>query len=174
MKFLSRWFFVLLMLASVPAFALDPVAPVSERKFGVIYVKTPMPDTDVITVTAVQGGKKQNVKSMNESKVPVGDYQVSVKMQDYVYEQEVKVGGTERTEVVVPGYGNLKVTAPKGSTVEVYKTGTQSLVSKFPVSQIKVLPTGYYDVRISYLKDSVTSNNVWIVTNTTREIEAKF
>jgi len=174
MRFLSRWIFAFLMLASVPAFALDPVAPISERKFGILFVKTPMPDSDVINITATEGGKKQTVHAETEVKVPVGDYQVSVKMQDYVYEQQVKVGGTERTEVVVPGYGNLKVTAPKDSSIEVYKTGTESLVAKFPASQVKVLPTGYYDVRIRYLKDSVTSNNVWIVTNTTREIEAKF
>ncbi len=174
MKTLSRFVFAILLLASVPAFALDPVAPISERKFGVVFVKTPMPESDVITLTAVNGGKKQNLKSETEVKVPIGDYKVSVKMQDYLYEQDVKVGGTERTEVVVPGYGNLKVEAPKGATIEVYKTGTESLVSKFPASEVKVLPTGYYDVRIRFGKDSVTMNNVWIVTNTTREVAAKF
>ncbi|MCE9624914.1 MAG: hypothetical protein K8R69_05595 [Deltaproteobacteria bacterium] len=174
MKTLSRWIFAALMLSALPAYALDPVAPVSERKFGMLFVKTPMPETDVITLTSTGGGKKQTAKPGIEVKVPIGDYQVSVKMQDYVYEQQVKVGGTERTEVVVPGYGNLKVSAPKGATIEVYKTGTQSLVAKFPASQVKVLPTGYYDVHIHFEKDSVTMNNVWIVTNTTREVAAKF
>ena len=174
MKYVSRWIFAALLLAAAPAFALDPVAPISERKFGMIYVKTPQPGSDQITLTAVEGGKKQSLESEKEIKVPIGDYSVSVKMQDYLYEQQVKVGGTERTEVIVPGYGNLKVISPEGSTVEVYKTGTQSLVAKFPAKQLKVLPTGYYDVRIRFGDSSVTSNNVWIVTNTTREIEAKF
>lgn len=165
----------LLLLGLAPAArALDPVAPVSERKFGVLFVKTPQPGSDQIQIESVADGKKQKAASETEVKVPVGDYRVHVKMQDYSYEQEVKVGGTERTEVVVPGFGNLKVEAPKKSTVEVYKKGSQSLVAKFPVDQVKVLPVGYYDVKISLLGASVTMNNVWIVTNTTREVAAKF
>lgn len=174
MKKFGLFIFAALSLVSLRVFALDPVAPISERKFGMIFVKTPQPGSDTITLTAVEGGKKQSLESEKEIKVPIGDYQVSVKMQDYLYEQQVKVGGTERTEVIVPGYGNLKVISPEGSTVEVYKTGTESLVAKFPVKQVKVLPTGYYDVRIRFGNSSVTSNNVWIVTNTTREVEAKF
>lgn len=167
--------FSLLLLGLAPAArALDPVAPVSERKFGVMYVKSPQPQSDQVQVESVSDGKKQKVASETEVKVPIGDYRVHVKMQDYSYEQEVKVGGTERTEVVVPGFGNLKVEAPKKSTVEVYKRGSQSLVAKFPVDQVKILPVGYYDVKISLLDASVTMNNVWIVTNTTREVAAKF
>ena len=162
------------MFAAMPVFALDPVAPTAERKFGMIYVKTPQPGSDSITLTAVEGGKTQKLDSEKEQKVPIGDYKISVKMQEFLYEQQVKVGGTERTEVIVPGYGNLKVISPEGSTVEVYKMGTESLVTKFPVKQVKILPSGYYDVRIRFGETSVTSNNVWIVTNTTREIEAKF
>lgn len=165
----------LLLLGLAPsARALDPVAPVSERKFGVLFVKTPMPASDQIQIESIADGKKQKVASETEAKVPIGDYRVNVKMQDYSYQQEVKVGGTERTEVVVPGFGNLKVEAPKKSLVEVYKRGSQSLVAKFPVDQVKVLPVGYYDVKISLLDASVTMNNVWIVTNTTREVAAKF
>ncbi|HKX12756.1 MAG TPA: hypothetical protein VJP40_06355 [bacterium] len=165
----------LLLLGLAPsARALDPVAPVSERKFGVLFVKTPMPASDQIQIESIADGKKQKATSETETKVPIGDYRVTVKMQDYSYQQEVKVGGTERTEVVVPGFGNLKVEAPKKSVVEVYKKGSQSLVAKFPVDQVKVLPVGYYDVKISLLESSVTMNNVWIVTNTTREVAAKF
>jgi len=164
-----------LLLGLAPAAqALDPVAPVSERKFGVIFVKTPQPESDQIQLESIADGKKRKVTPEAEVKVPVGDYRVNVKMQDYSYEQQVLVGGTERTEVVVPGFGNLKVDAPKKSSVEVYKKGSQSLIAKFPVSQIKVLPVGYYDVKISLLEASVTMNNVWIVTNTTREVAAKF
>ena len=167
--------FSLLLLGLSPSVrALDPVAPVSERKFGVLFVKTPMPDSDQIELESIADGKKQKAKSETEVKVPIGDYRVHVKMQDYSYDQEVKVGGTERTEVVVPGFGNLKVEAPKKSVVEVFKRGSQSLVAKFPVEQVKVLPVGYYDVKISLLDASVTMNNVWIVTNTTREVAAKF
>jgi hypothetical protein len=167
--------FALLLLGLAPAVhALDPIAPTAERKFGVLFVKSPQPKSDQIQIESMADGKKQKVASETEVKVPVGDYRVNVKMQDYSYEQEVKVGGTERTEVVVPGFGNLKVEAPKKSTVEVFKRGSQSLVAKFPVDQVKVLPVGYYDVKISLLEASVTMNNVWIVTNTTREVAAKF
>lgn len=167
--------FALLLLGLAPAAqALDPVAPVSERKFGVLFVKTPMPGSDQIQIESIADGKKQKIASETEVKVPIGEFRVQVKMQDYNYEQQVMVGGTERTEVVVPGFGNLKVEAPKKSQVEVFKKGSQALVAKFPADQVKVLPVGYYDVKIILLEASVTMNNVWIVTNTTREVAAKF
>ncbi|HCU23905.1 MAG TPA: hypothetical protein DF383_02720 [Deltaproteobacteria bacterium] len=174
MRFWFRIVFLAVCLLPFSAQALDPIAPISERKFGIIYVKTPQPGSDMVTVIPVGGGKSMKVASEKEVKVPVGNYEVTVQMQEYQYQNQVAVTGTERTEVIVPGYGNLKVTAPKDASIEVFKSGTQSLVAKFPPSKLKVLPAGYYDVQISLGGSSVMSNDVWIVTNTTREVEASF
>jgi len=153
------------------AWSLDPVAPRSFRSKGILWVKTPNPPADIITVTKLGSGKIVNVISDKTKIVPVGKYKVQVQMQDYRYSQTVLVEPTERTDVVVPGFGNLKINSPLQGNVEVFGKKSGQLVAKFPVNEIKTLPRGHYDVKIHFGKLSVTEPNVWVVTNTTRELD---
>lgn len=157
-----------------PVHALDPVAPASERAFGIVYVKSPLPGSDVVTLTSQSDDK--NVLKMQpevDAKVKVGDYTVRVEMQDYSYEQEVSVRPTERHEIIVPGFGNLVVKGPKG-TVEVYtKESSKKPESTFATNFVKTLPGGIYDVKVKVGKYTLDQNNISVVTNTTREIDVK-
>lgn len=155
--------------------ALDPLASRDERNKGMIFVKTPLPQVDTVTLSLLNGGQPETLIPNEMRWVPVGDYLVTVKMGEYKYDQNVTVKPTERTDVVVPGYGNLQVTSINpADPVEVFKKGTQSLVTKFPASQIKTLPTGHYDVKVSVGNTSVTKDNVYVVTNTTREVVVSY
>ena len=160
------------------ALALDPVAPVSERKYGIVYVKSTLPKSDIITLTSsTDPTNTLSLKSETDAKVPVGDYMVRVEMQDYSYEVEVTVRPTERHEIIVPGFGNLKVNGPK-ATVEVFKSGEKKPVATFDTNYVKTLPSGTYEVAISWgsgkKKDTLTQKNVVVVTNTTRQIDFKY
>lgn len=155
--------------------ALDPLASREERNKGMIFVKTPLPEADLVTLTLTNGGPGESLKPNDMRWVPVGDYLVTVKMGEYQYNQSVTVKPTERTDVVVPGYGNLKVTSINPTdTVEVFKKGTKAAVTKFPASQIRTLPTGHYDVKVTVGNTSVTKDNVYVVTNTTREVVVSY
>ncbi len=160
-------------LIAAPVLALDPLAPRSERSRGMIYVLTPQPN-DKVTITSRAGGT-QSIPTNFVQWVPVGDYTVIAQMQDNRYTQHVTVQPTERTDVVVPGFGNIKVNSiSPGDQVEVYRAKGGSLAAKFPASQIKTLPSGRYDVKITVGKDSVTKNNILIVTNTTRQVDVSY
>jgi hypothetical protein len=162
-------------LHGASAHALDPLASRDERSKGMIFVKTPMPEADTVTLTQIGGSATQTLKPNDMRWVEVGDYTVSVKMGDYKYDQNVTVRPTERTDVVVPGFGNLKVSSINSSdNVEVFKRGGKSLVTKFPASQIKTLPTGHYDVKVIVGNTSITKDNVYVVTNTTREVVVSY
>jgi len=162
-----------LSLVATTAVALDPVAPRSFRKFGMIYVESPNPQSDSITLIRKKTGFKEPLQSGVLKVVPVGKYRVEVKMQSYHYQQDVWVESTERTDVIVPGYGNLKVNAPNPSAVmvEVYPKGKGKLVAKFPATEIKTLPRGHYEVRIKVGSFILTQPDVWVVTNTTRILD---
>jgi len=137
-----------------------------------IWVKSPQPHSDVVTLTRQKTGEARTIPVGQIEIVPVGRYKVAVKMQNYDYTQDVLVQSTERTDVVVPGFGNLKVMdAAPGATVEVLKRGSQKVVAKFPATQVKVLPRGRYDVNIKTGSFNVSKKNVWIVTNTTRILQ---
>ncbi len=174
------FFLALLSIISLPSIAraLDPVAPVAERKFGVVYVKSTLPSSDVITLTsAADPNSTQTIKAETDSKVAVGDYTVRVEMQEYSYEVEVTIRPTERHEIIVPGFGNLRVNGPNKALVEVFEANSNKLVTKFQTNFTKTLPRGNYDVKVSVgktKKDSVTQKNVMVVTNTTRQVDVKF
>lgn len=168
-----------LILLSLLAFsgksrALDPIAPASERAFGTVYVKSPLPNSDIVTLTSQSD--TQNILKMQpevDAKVKVGDYTVRVEMQDYSYEQEVSVRPTERHEIIVPGFGNMVVKGAKG-TVEVYtKDSSKKPESTFATNYVKTLPSGNYDVKVKVGKYTLDQNNISVVTNTTREIDVK-
>lgn len=165
-------FFGILALALPPALALDPVAPRSFRKVGMIWVKTPNPSQDKVEITKLTTGDKKMVTPGQIELVPVGKYQVKVTMGEYTYEQKVLVEPTERTDVVVPGFGNLKVNSPFKAEVTVYKAQTNQDIAKFPVNSVKTLPRGFYDVKIKFGNDTVVKkDNLWVVTNTTRVLD---
>jgi hypothetical protein len=169
MKKLHLIAYFLIIFCPFGAHALDPLAARSERSQGMIYVKTPLPESDIVTIT--KGGMQETLKPETTKWVPIGDYLVTVKMGDYQYNQNVTVMPTERTDVVVPGYGNLKVNSLNPNDgVEVYPRGSTTAIAKFSASQTKTLPTGYYDVKVNVGTTSVTQPNVFVVTNTTREL----
>lgn len=162
----------ILGLASPHVSALDPVAPRSFRKVGMLWVKTPNPSQDRVEITKINSGEKRSVTPDQIELVPVGRYEIDVTMQDYHYRQQILVEPTERADVVVPGYGNIKVNSPFKAEVSVYGSGSENLVAKFPVNSVKTLPRGHYDVKISFgNKTSVKKDNIWVVTNTTRVLD---
>lgn len=161
------------LAAPLNALSLDPLAPRAQRSEGMIFVKTPN-SGDTITITR-SDGSTQTLQPEQVKWVPVGNYLVTAKMQEHVYNQNVLVQPTERTDVVVAGFGNLKVNSiHPGDIVEVINLGKGGVAAKFPASQIKTLPQGRYDVKINVGKTSVTKNNVWIVTNTTRQVDVTY
>lgn len=174
MKKISQLFFIFTFLLAMPAMALDPLAERSERDKGMIFVKTPLPSSDKVIATHLKTNESINIPIEQATWVPLGDYRVDVKLQGYQYSQNVTVQSTERTDVVVPGYGNLRVNPPSPDRmVQVFsKNGTK--VAEFPCSTVKTLPTGVYDLKISVGKDLIPLNDIWIVTNTTREVDVKF
>jgi hypothetical protein len=150
--------------------ALDPYAPPSFRNVGMITVRTPNLD-DQITITHLETGASQSLKPSEMKIVPIGIYKVSAKIQEYSQEQEVAVEPTERCDVTITGYGNIKVNSPAPASIGVYLEGTQTLVAEFPDTQIKTLPTGHYDVRVKLGKNETTHHNIWVITNITRELD---
>jgi len=170
----TAFLIIALMLVGGSARALDPVAPRSSRGHGRIVVHTPQPDSDTVTVSSVQGsGGTYNPKPGETIDVPIGEYQVSVKMQDYSYVQEVSVDPTETSFIVVPGYGSLKVNSLHASDkVTVTDARSGQVVATFPASQTKILPRGYYNIRVEIPGSlPAVKDNVWVVTNTTRIVD---
>lgn len=158
------------LLIQAPAWALDPVAPRAERKYGMIYVKTPNAN-DTITLTSLRDESKTQTLSPEEDvKIKVGDYRVSVVIQGgYSYEQDVIVRATERHEVIVPGFGNVRVNG-QCATVTILQGGKK--VAEIKCNEVRTLPRGPYDLEIKKgkftLKQSIT-----VVTNTLRELDVR-
>ncbi len=160
--------------STAPVWALDPMVPREARHSGMIGVKSPLPASDQVTLIQLSTGEQHTLAPGHLLQVPVGKYRVKVVMQDYQYEQEVLVEPTERTDVVVPGYGGLKVHSRAGeASVEVMQVGTEKPVAQFSALETKILPSGFYDVRIRVGKFTVKQDNVWVVSNTTRELELR-
>jgi len=165
---------VIILAFTAPLLALDPVAPRDERAYGFLKVDTPLPLSDQCEISAVApaSGTTQNFKPGQRIKVPVGDYLLKVTLQDRVWKNNVSVRATELTAVILPGFGNLKVTSPKKTDrVEVYSPKGQ-LVTSFPASQVKTLPAGRYQVKVIMGDLETPKIQVAIITNTTREVTA--
>jgi len=164
------------IFVSLPAFtlALDPVAPRSERKFGEVLVKSPLPETDMVElIPTAKGGEPHKFKPGETVKVPVGEYDVKVKLQDGEWTNHITVHPTERNDVVVTGYGNLKVNTPSPKSDKVEVTALDGkMIKTFNPTRVTTLPTGTYNVKVIMGPDQITQNNVVIVTNTTREVSA--
>lgn len=179
----SLFFFMAIFLFGLQqsAWALDPVAPRSERKYGQLMVQTPLPsDVCEIQMTTDKNrdaglGYQQTFKPGETIKVPVGDYVLKVKLQDAEWTSQLTVYPTERTDVKVTGYGNLKVNSPNPSKDTVQVTSLEGKkISSFKSSQLKTLPTGTYNVTVKMGGSSITQPNVIIITNTTREVSASY
>src|SRR4030095_2902473 len=157
-----------------PLWALDPVAPREERAYGFLKVDTPLPLSDQCEISAVApaSGYTQSFKPGQRIKVPGGDYLLKAELQYRDWKNNISVRATELTALVLPGFGNLKVTSPKKTdVVEVY-TPKGNLVSIFPASQVKTLPVGRYHVRVIMGDLETPKIQVAIITNTTREVTA--
>ena len=170
-KIIPLFIFLVVAANGTKIFALDPVTPRSERAFGFIKVESPLPDSDSCELTG-KNKFKQNFKPGEMIKVPIGEYDLEVKLQDGKWTSPVQIGPSEYTKVVVTGYGNLKVNSPnpESDKIEVYSQEGK-LVEDFHPSKLKTLPTGTYNVKVKIGKASTTQNDVVIVTNTTRELD---
>lgn len=174
---MKKMFFSLLVLMFLwgcgwflPVWALDPVAPRSERASGIIYVETPNSDDEVTLILQQDEFHQSQIRTKEDIKVPVGDYKVLVKMRPhYTYEQAVTVRPTERHEIIVPGFGNLRV---NGSCrgVKVYQEGKE--IAKMTCDKIRTLPRGAYDVKIVQGKYNI-EKRVDVVTNHLLELDIK-
>lgn len=172
MKHSRILFFLAIFLFSGSAWSLDPLAPRSERGEGRVVVQTPQSD-NTVTVTNLKNGGSWNPKPGETISVPVGDYELNVKMQDYSYRQNFHVAPTETSFLVVPGYGSLKVNSPNATDkVIVTSDKTGQTVATFMAADTKILPRGHYKVQVDVPgMYPAIKNNVWVVTNTTRVLE---
>lgn len=157
-----------IFLSSGLTWALDPVAPRAERRYGMVYVKSPNPDDKIVLVSQRQGIDDQKIESLKDVQVPVGDYVVEVSMEpEYSYAQPVTVRPTERHEIIVPGYGNVQVNG-KCDKVRVLKDGKE--IAKMKCGEVRTLPRGSYDLKIEIGKYTL-DQSVGVVTNTLRQVD---
>lgn len=172
-------FYILLssFIACSNAYALDPVAPKEERKFGTVEVKSPNPDDVCLLIPAKTDPSTEvehstKCKPGETIKVPVGDYHLKVTVQDYSFNKDVSVQPTERSYIVVTGFGNLKIISSNPGKEKVTVTNQKGEVVKTSVSGKNIsLPIGTYKVLVKIGSSEVKQDNVKIITNTTREIE---
>jgi len=161
-----------IFLSSIPAWSLDPMAPRSERGEGRVVVHTPQTDNS-ITIKNTKSGASWNPQDGQTVSVPIGNYELNVKMQDYSYQQSFNVASTETSFLVVPGYGSLKINSihPTDKVTVTRVLGGQT-VANFLASDTKILPRGLYDVKVDIpgMLPAV-KNKVWVVTNTTRVVD---
>lgn len=171
---MNRFFLVLtafLFLIPQNAKALDPKAPREERATGMVYVETPNPDDKIVLEPQREGQKEIKLSNKKDQLVPVGDYLVKVEIKpEYHYEQALTVRPTERHEVIVPGFGNLRVNG-ECSEVTILKDGKE--IDKIKCGQIRTLTSGAYDLKIKVGKHTL-DQPVAIVTNTLRQVDIQF
>ena len=179
----SLFLFLFFVTGLSTSFALDPVAPKSERAFGFVSLESPLPtDVGELTGVAPAGLAPAILRPGDLFKVPVGEYNLKVKMQGYEWTSPISVTPTELTAVVVPGYGNLKVSTPNPSVdqVEVYSPDG-SVLKSFRSSEIVTLPIGTYRVKVKLgpealikgqenLMRDVVRTDVKILPNETRRL----
>lgn len=166
---------------NLPVFALDPVAPKSERNKGHVMVTTPLPESDTCEVIGKNGLAKDFQKSFKPEdivQIPIGDYQLKVKLQENEWTTDITVKPTELTRVVVTGYGNLKVNVSQPDPEDEAKVfSSDKLIKTFDPAKTITLPEGTYSVKIKpkkAKKKEITIENVKIITNTTRGVEVSF
>jgi len=170
MKKLIGILFLLLVITAPEAQALDPVAPRGERKYGMVYIETPNKD-DKIVLESQRGEKDQKISSLKDVQIKVGDYLVKVTIKpDYTYEQPITVRPTERHEVIVPGFGNMRV---NGKCKEVLVLQEGKKVTKLKCGEIRTLPRGIYDLKIIISKRITLDQTIAVVTNTLREVDVR-
>lgn len=171
---MKRLLIALLLFSPLTARALDPFTAAEYKDKGMIVVEAPLADNSV-TITNAATGASQTITPSSVNWVAPGSYNVTIKMQDYTFNQTAIVNATERTDVKATGYGALKVNTPSPTDmVEVVPVGGANPVAKFASAQAKVVPTGTYDVKIHVGSNTLTQNNIMIVTNTTRQIDVLY
>ncbi len=187
-KITSLSLFLFLIVFAVPLWALDPIAPKEERAFGFLSVESPL-ETDVCEITPLGKAERPPItfKSYEMVKVPVGEYNLKVKIQELDWTKQIKVTPTELTQIFVTGYGNLKVKTPHPDKdiVEVFDHSGR-LVKSFPSSELKTLPAGNYRVSVKLSTDypnpkdpkqhliQQVTKNTSIITNETRRLVVSY
>lgn len=175
LKIIFLFFIVLIFQGS--AFALDPVAPRADRAFGFLKIGTPQPSTDqcdLLRLNPASPTYHSNCQPNTMLSLPIGEYQVTVRMQEYSWTEKVRVYPTEYTTVAVFGYGNLIVASSrKGDVVQVL-TPQGKEIAEYKANLVKTIPTGVYDVTIKSKGVSASMQNVRIITNATRELDVTY
>lgn len=170
-KFLFILAFICLTTTS-SVFALDPIAPKSERAFGFFKVETPQKtDTcELKLLSPLQNSYTNTCQVGTILTLPVGEYQLNVKVQDYHWSEKVHVYPTEFTSVAVLGYGSLLVTSPDANdTVRVFDKQGNPL-HHFKANHVKSIPIGTYRVTVKSKRAQTSIDEVNIVANKTREL----
>jgi len=168
--------FFLFVFSASTAWALDPVAPKSDRAFGFFKVETPQgsDSCELLRLSPAHPPYKTSCQAGTLMTVPVGEYHLMVKMQEYSWNEKIHIFPTEYTSVAVLGYGNLLVTSPHpADTIVVYDAQGKE-VAQFKANAPKVIPTGTYNVMVKSSRSQTSMNQVSVVANKTRELVVSY
>ncbi len=154
------------------SYALDPVAPKADRAFGFFKVETPQSsDTcELLRLNPAHPPYKTSCQPNTMMSVPVGEYQLNIRMQEYSWNEKVNIHPTEYTSIAVLGYGNLLVNSPRATDfVEVINSQGKE-VAQFGVNQVKTIPVGSYEVKVKSKGVQASMNKVVVIADKTREL----
>lgn len=172
MKFF--YFLLILFLLSTPfsSQALDPVAPKSDRAFGFFKVDTPQNSDfcELLRLHPAHPPYKTSCQPNTMMTIPVGEYQLNIRMQEYTWNQVLHIHPTEYTSIAVLGYGNLYVTSPRASDLVEVSNSQGREVASFKVNTIKTIPVGSYSIKVKSKGTQVSMNQVTMIANKTREL----
>lgn len=138
-------FFSLIVMPLVGQ-AYDPYTSKENRHLGFLFVRTPLPESDQISATHLGSGQVLTIRSSQLEHIPEGNYKLQVKLQKEVLSLDAKVMPTERTDIVVQGFGNLRVEAPEKSNLSLSDSQGKEIVD-FDLNKTVTLPLGSYRLK---------------------------
>lgn len=169
---LKPFIFSILILLPFQAQALDPVAPKSDRAFGFFKVETPQ-SSDTCELSRLSPANPPYTGPCKVNSImtlPVGEYQLNVKIQEYSWSEKIQVLPTEYTSVAVLGYGSLLVTSPHTNDTILVADLQGKTIAQFKTNTVKSIPTGVYNVTVKSKRQQTSVDQVSIVPNKTREL----
>lgn len=172
MKAFILLFYTLCFSTPLALYALDPVAHKADRAFGFFKVETPQNSDicELLRLNPAHPPYKTSCQPNTMMNVPIGEYQLTVRMQEYSWNEKVRIHPTEYTSVAVLGYGNLLVTSPrKTDTVQVLNSQGRE-IAQFGVNQAKTVPVGTYEIKVKSKGTQAVLNQVVVITDRTREL----
>lgn len=176
MTIFAYLFYGFLLFLPMTTYALDPVAPKADRAFGFFKVDSPQNSDacELLRLSPAHPPYKTHCQPNTMMSVPVGEYQLSVRMQEYSWNEKVHIHPTEYTSVAVLGYGNLLVTSPRpDDRVEVINAQGKE-VAQFKVNSVKTVPVGTYEIRLKSRDGQASLSRVVVITDKTRELVVSY